>query len=307
MHKIKFISIFVIVFLYSNLGRGTWKAPEPFADLIEKSQKNDKDAQNTIVQSIYNGVLRFPKSYNKYEKKMYSWLEVVQPNESFQHKIVRFIFLGHDNHQDRLIKELQKRAGYGDAYAQRVLGSVYFHTNYFGTGEHRKAGIKWYEKASAQGHARAQVSLALRKINDPSLSAQGLILMKSAANAGLPEAQASLASFYAEGRFVKKNLEKHEEWLFKAALNGDYISQADLSSYYFQGIMGFEKNIHAGLKWLKRAVKNNHVDATYFLGSLYYLGLYVDKNKSMGLKLLNKAANMGSKEAQRELNRIKIH
>lgn len=131
--------------------------------------------------------------------------------------------------------------------------------------------------------------------------------MKSAANSGLPEAQASLASFYAKGRFVKKNLEKHEEWLFKAALNGDYISQAALSSYYLQGMMGFEKNIHAGLKWLNRAVKNNQVDATYYLGILYYFGIYVRQNKTMGLKLLNKAANMGSKEAQRELNRIKIH
>ncbi len=78
-----------------------------------------------------------------------------------------------------------------------------------------------------------------------------------AAHLGSAEAQRCLATSYAHGEIVKKDLNKTVYWDTKAAKQGLAESQHDLGVMYLTGEAG-KQDIAQSLYWFERCVDRNH-------------------------------------------------
>lgn len=298
-----FIITTVTFFLIPTLVFSNWSAPENRLLLLKKSNTGDQASQDILINAIYKGSLRFPKNYKKTDQKYYTWLERKQPNESLERKVVRFIYLGYAENQEKLIQEVAEKANKNDSFAQRILGSFYFHTD--AMGDLRREGLKWYEKAAEKGHARAQMSLALRYIKGPNLVDKGVEYVEVSSKSGLPEAQSTLGTFYHDGQFVKKNKKTSFQWIYKAANSGDGPSQYVIGISFLEGKNGFDKNVKIAIKWLKKAALNNDPNAQFALGWKYLNGEDVEKDKEKAVNFLHLAADNGIKQAHYILEEYK--
>src|SRR4051794_34558246 len=83
--------------------------------------------------------------------------------------------------------------------------------------------------------------------------------MRRAAEAGNPEAQYALATFYKEGRGVKKDLEEAARLLGLAARSGHTDSEIEYGVALFNGTGIAKSESAAAGYFLKAAKKNNPV------------------------------------------------
>lgn len=87
-------------------------------------------------------------------------------------------------------------------------------------------------------------------------------LLRKAARAGLPSAQATLGLLYASGEGVEKDEEMAAEWYRKAARGGDPMGQAARGAVEFLGV-GTPKNEVRGYMWTILAAEQDH-DGAYW-------------------------------------------
>ena len=66
--------------------------------------------------------------------------------------------------------------------------------------------------------------------------------------------------------------------------------------------IGVKRDINAGIKWLKLAVRQRNLEAVRDLGYAYHEGLGVTKNLNLATKYYKLAAKSGDKKAQRNLS-----
>ncbi|XP_076840084.1 protein sel-1 homolog 3 [Brachyhypopomus gauderio] len=88
------------------------------------------------------------------------------------------------------------------------------------------------------------------------------------------------------------------QFLKLQAEGGDVEAQKTLARMLFWGSNGVMKDISAALRWYARsALQMNDPTAMYDYGILLLKGTGMKKNQTLGLKLLKKAADMGSADA----------
>lgn len=151
------------------------------------------------------------------------------------------------------------------------------------------ACIDSVEQAAKGNVIEAQRALAQWYSQKSEASKEAITWLTKAAQAGDHSAQATLASFYAQGRGVPRNLAIAERWYAKAAKQGD--AQALLW-------MAEQSRGKAALGWYQQAAEAGSATAQLWLAHAYQSGKSLPANRELAHKWLVKAVNTGSHEAE---------
>jgi len=183
-------------------------------------------------------------------------------------------------------KLLLKAADQNYSKAQYQLGVMY--KDGVGFKKDFEKARQWFQKAADNGLSDAKLAiLKLPRDGDNQNSDNNNKTTSSQAdNSGTLNSQllnkksASISSFLANAK------------------NGDNNAQYEVGLRYLQGNDGYEHDVPQGINWLKKAAKNNNIEASAKLGMLYYKGQDVDKDYQRAAKWLSKAAENGDAESQ---------
>jgi TPR repeat protein len=150
-------------------------------------------------------------------------------------------------------------ANKGNAHAQLILGYLYFTSD---RNTSRSESIDWLQKAATQRNQDAIYLLSSMSVSrgfwsNYIVSQRQLKKIYLAARLGSAEAQRCLATSYAHGEIVKKDLNKTVYWDTKAANQGLAESQHDLGVMYLTGEAG-KQDIAQSLYWFEQCVDRNH-------------------------------------------------
>lgn len=152
--------------------------------------------------------------------------------------------------------------------------------------------IKYFQKAAELGHTEAQARLgALYLIgNNPEKS---IVWLTKAASAGLREAQYNLGLAYLHGKGVKKNPIEAAKWLKKASDLELVSAQIAMANLYAKGI-GVKQDLEESAKLVDKLASNNDPETLVMAGAF----MFKNQNYQATVTLLEKAAKLGSAEAQ---------
>ncbi len=121
------------------------------------------------------------------------------------------------------------------AVALNNIGSLYYRGK--GVSVDKKKAAEYYKQAADLGEPLAKNNLGFYYLYDcDSLAGkteQGVALIIAAAEDGDGLAQHNLWRMYAQGHFVKKDMEKAESWLVKAAAQNRTTAMYDLAKLYY--------------------------------------------------------------------------
>ena len=138
---------------------------------------------------------------------------------------------------------------------------------------------------------------------------RALDLFQKSADAGYPQAQATIGALYLKGLpgLLERNPEKGVGLLSKAVRAKSLTARFNLGMAYYNGD-GVPQNPSKAAQWLQVAEKQNFAEAQYVLGMLLAEGEEgLPKNLSQGVRLLNKAAKQGHKLARAYLEKMDLN
>ena len=156
------------------------------------------------------------------------------------------------------LKLFEAAARKGNPEAQHTLGFMY--RDGMGTDRDNASALAWYRKAAEHGYAPAAYNLGL---------------------------------MYAQGEGAKPDPEMAQRWFRQAADHGSVEAQVKLAEI----AIGEEKYEDAFL-WFNKAADQDDADATFNVGSLYYVGRGVQKDETKATEYYRKAARLGMPEAK---------
>ena len=155
--------------------------------------------------------------------------------------------------------------------------------------------------AAAQGDPYAQYLMG--KINmKKGRTDEGVRLLTSAAAQGIVDAQYLLGVYYTEG-YDPINAERGLLYLNMAA---DAFHKEAMVAYgrcYLLGI-GTRRDTDTAKSYLEKGMQLGIPDGEYYLGVMHYYALGVPVDKVSGYRMITSAADNGSAEAERQLNRF---
>lgn len=240
------------------------------------------------------------------------------------------------------IKCFKASAEQGNADAQDMLGIIYSNLNNdkVVTVDNNEA-LRWFKKAAEQNHLLGILHLGHMKEFGGGCQVdykEALSLYERAANGGCVEAQAYLGWVYLKGSCgLAQDKNKALIWYRKAAEQGDgnsqfflgslllnanppsteeafkwYTTAADNGNANAQTAVGlfYEKgnivaqSFETAALWYQKAIKQEQQMAYYHLGLLYRDGKGVNKDIVKAKQLLKKAAELGNKEAENDLQKL---
>ena len=137
---------------------------------------------------------------------------------------------------------------------------------------------------------------------------RALELFQKSADAGYPQAQATIGALYLKGLpgLLKRNPEKGVDLLSRAVRAKSLTARFNLGMAYYNGD-GVPQDPSKAAQWLQVAEKQNFVEAQYVLGMLLAEGEEgLPKNLSQGVRLLNKADKQGHKLARAYLEKMDL-
>ncbi|MDD5279732.1 MULTISPECIES: tetratricopeptide repeat protein [Acidithiobacillus] len=161
------------------------------------------------------------------------------------------------------LAKLESAAKYGDAVAQTWLGRYLVAKK-----DYAKAN-SWYEKAVAQGYARAE-----NKLGDayyygqgvPQVYAKANSWYKKAAAQGYAVAEFNLGYAYHYGQGVPQDYAKADYWNEKAADQGNAKAENNLGNAYYHG-HGVPQDYAKADYWYEKAAAQGNARAENKLGA----------------------------------------
>ena len=138
---------------------------------------------------------------------------------------------------------------------------------------------------------------------------RALDLFQKSADAGYPQAQATIGALYLKGLpgLLDRNPEKGVDLLSRAVRAKSLTARFNLGMAYYNGD-GVPQDPSKAAQWLQVAEKQNFAEAQYVLGMLLAEGEEgLPKNLSQGIRLLNKAAKQGHKLARAYLEKTDLN
>lgn len=151
------------------------------------------------------------------------------------------------------------------------------------------------EQAAQSGDLTAQYELALQRIASDR-SAEGVTMLRRAADRGFPMAQYRLAKLYERGEGVPADLTIARQWTERAAAAGNRRAMHDLGVYFARG-EGAPLDEAAAFRWFRQAAELGVADSQYNLGVLYQQGRGVNASASEALFWFLVAARQGDQDA----------
>lgn len=150
------------------------------------------------------------------------------------------------------------------------------------------------------GNTQAQIAVAEAHFfgrGTPTNRAAAVEWYRIAAEAGEPDAQASLGACLHNGWGCEKDLEEAARWSRQAAENGNLRGMSDLAYYCLHGF-GIEKDEEKGFQWAMKAAERGHAPAQAMVGECYLDGRGVERSEERGETWLYRAVRQGSKRAK---------
>ncbi|MCX8639339.1 sel1 repeat family protein [Gilliamella sp. B3172] len=195
----------------------------------------------------------------------------------------------------------------GDAIAQNTLGEIFYGDNLlYQKGDHTKARLL-FEKAAAQGLAKAQYNLGAMYRDELNNFPIALSWFEKAAAQGDLDAQNSIGYIYENASGGKPprlyifdengknidpelpNIEAQFARFDKMSLPlEDYPRSVYPLSEYGQGV---EPDIQKAIEWYQKAASQGHALAQTNLAYFYLLGIGVEKDEQKAFTLYQQAAN----------------
>ncbi len=151
------------------------------------------------------------------------------------------------------------------------------------------------EQAATSGDLTAQYELALQRISS-GRAAEGVTMLRRAADRGFPMAQYRLAKLYERGEGVPADLAVARQWTERAAAAGNRRAMHDLGVYFARG-EGAPLDEAAAFRWFRQAAELGVADSQYNLGVLYQQGRGVNASPSEALFWFMVAARQGDQDA----------
>ena len=204
------------------------------------------------------------------------------------------------------IETCTRLADSGDAVAQNTLGEIIYNIkNYYKVGNHTKARLL-FEKAAAQGLAKAQYNLGSMYRDEFNNFPVALKWFEKAAAQGNADAQNSIGYIYEnasggkpprlytfdeKGKSTDPNLPKIKAQFakFDKSIPVNYFSRTVYPlSEYGQGV---EPDIQKAFEWYQKAANQGHALAQANLAYFYLLGIVVEKDEKKAFELYEQAAN----------------
>lgn len=142
----------------------------------------------------------------------------------------------------------------------------------------------------------------------PTNVSRALDLFKKSADAGYPQAQATIGALYLKGLpgLLERNPEKGVALLSAGVRAKSLTARFNLGMAYYNGD-GVAQNSLKAAQWLQVAEKQNFAEAQYVLGMLFVEGdESLTKNLNLGVTYLRKAANQNHKLAKAYLQKMDI-
>lgn len=185
-------------------------------------------------------------------------------------------------------------AGYPDSMNRLA----YFY--YLGDGMQKdeKEGIRLFKKAFSKGHLKAGTALGMLYLFDEKRGSkkEGFRYTKKAAEGGEPTAMGNLANCYYYGNGTKKDRRLAKEWYGRASDAGMYSSTTQLGVMYHE-----DGNDHKAFALFKEAADRGFPEAMGWLAACYQYGYGTEVNSLAAVQWLEKAASLGSREAEQAL------
>ena len=129
---------------------------------------------------------------------------------------------------------------------------------------------------------------------------------KEAAELGMPEGQMLSGHFYLIGHGVPQNSAEGIRLIRKAADQGNEMAQVQLASSYLHGLHGIPKNEAEGIRLLRKLADQGNEAAQLLLVICYISGHGIPKDEAEGIRLLRKLAEQGNEAAQIQLALLSI-
>jgi TPR repeat protein len=139
------------------------------------------------------------------------------------------------------------------------------------------------------------IGLAVKVYNVQAINAY-----RTSAERGDIDAQNRLASMYARGQAVARDVAQAVFWWRKAAEQGHADAQYNLARMFFDGMGVVQDDIMAA-QWVRKAAEQGHAGAEAVLGNLYLLGRGMPQDDTLALQWFGKAASQGNADAQNYL------
>lgn len=170
-----------------------------------------------------------------------------------------------------------------------------------GFGANTPAEIQAWEKRASAGDRDAQWNLTLAYQNRDGVDidpGRELSWKHSAAEAGLAEAQYSLAADYFQGKLgLSRDVRTAMVWLRRAAWQGHLEASYRLGEIHFHGLGGVEVNYALVAAVMKKPAQADFRDAKMYLGYLKFTGRGMAQDKEAGAAMLREAAAAGHAQA----------
>lgn len=185
-------------------------------------------------------------------------------------------------------------AGYPDSMNRLA----YFY--YLGDGMQKdeKEGIRLFKKAFSKGHLKAGTALGMLYLFDEKGGSkkEGFRYTKKAAEGGEPTAMGNLANCYYYGNGTKKDRRLAKEWYGRSSDAGMDSSTTQLGVMYHE-----DGNDDKAFALFKEAADRGFPEAMGWLAACYQYGYGTEVNSLAAVQWLEKAASLGSREAEQAL------
>lgn len=187
-------------------------------------------------------------------------------------------------------------ASLGDADAAAWLGWAY--SEGIGVRPNISKSLRFTKIAARKGSIDALFNLANHYAEAPVFPRKVIEFYRLAAKKGHPLAMLNLGVAFEKGQGVRQNLREAIKWYQSAASNGVPIAHLNLGRIALSQGRVKRANVlfSKALKGFKARDDKNHLRC---LGTMYFNGWGVNKNRRLGLGFYKKAAALGDKEAQK--------
>lgn len=185
-------------------------------------------------------------------------------------------------------------AGYPDSMNRLA----YFYYLGDGVPKDEKEGIRLFKKAFSKGHLKAGTALGMLYLFDEKGGSkkEGFRYTKKAAEGGEPTAMGNLANCYYYGNGTKKDRRLAKEWYGRASDAGMDSSTTQLGVMYHE-----DGNDDKAFALFKEAAERGFPEAMGWLAACYQYGYGTEVNSLAAVQWLEKAASLGSREAEQAL------
>lgn len=219
-----------------------------------------------------------------------------------------FYGLGTEPSAEKAIEYFLRGVELGNPAAMDWMGSMYQD----GTGVEQswEKAAEYYRMSADLGFYEGQILLGLcfkKGTGVPQSFEKAAEYFRLAADQGEPFGFLNLGSLYENGQGVEQSWEKAAECYRTAAEQGNPVAQVSLGLLYEQG-SGVEQSWEKAAEYYRLAADQAEIqqypDGLVRLARLYREGLGVTRSSGKAVELYTRAAQLGSEEAQEELQKL---